>query len=623
MSDGHIQYRPEVDGLRAIAVLIVILFHANIPGLSGGFVGVDVFFVISGYLITSIILKQLRAGSFSFGEFYRRRARRILPALLVVLSTSAIAGWFLQDPYLFERLGQSLMAVTAFVSNILYWRTTNYFTAGLENPLLHTWSLAVEEQFYVLFPLALWLAWRFVPRWLLGLLLLCALTSLTVSQISVHKGRALAAFYLLPARAYELLIGAVLAAGSVHAILARSPVLRHGLGWLGIAGIVLAAVIYDANTPFPGLAALLPALATACVLCGAASDNGLGRLLSAKPMVKVGLLSYSAYLWHQPVFTFAHAAGATGSLIWSIGLIAVSLILAWTSWRFVETPFRDASRMHPKTAILIVVIGSLAVFVLGLSIWATQGAAGRFSAEQRKWWAYGNIELQSKYVVERFNALETRFAPDPGRRVLVIGDSQAQDFVNMMAEAGAWRDAQVRTIYIRAACQPVWVNEDIGKYIAAVDRYRCPDEPTMEKSRAMITEADTLVLAANWQLWSASRLAETIDKLDLRADQRLIVVGPKRFAVPDVRKLEAMNPDERARLRYSVEAERLRVNAILAEQTRGRAVFVDLIASLCQSGVCPWMTPDDELISYDGGHLTQDGARYARKRVFGHERGLD
>lgn len=266
MSDGHIQYRPEVDGLRAIAVLIVILFHANIPGLSGGFVGVDVFFVISGYLITSIILKQLRAGSFSFGEFYRRRARRILPALLVVLSTSAIAGWFLQDPYLFERLGQSLMAVTAFVSNILYWRTTNYFTAGLENPLLHTWSLAVEEQFYVLFPLALWLAWRFVPRWLLGLLLLCALTSLTVSQISVHKGRALAAFYLLPARAYELLIGAVLAAGSVHAILARSPVLRHGLGWLGIAGIVLAAVIYDANTPFPGLAALLPALATACAL---------------------------------------------------------------------------------------------------------------------------------------------------------------------------------------------------------------------------------------------------------------------------------------------------------------------------------------------------------------------
>ncbi|WP_312538379.1 acyltransferase family protein [Achromobacter mucicolens] len=234
MSDVHLKYRPEIDGLRAIAVLAVILFHAKIPGMAGGFVGVDIFFVISGYLITTIIARELDAGSFSFGSFYERRARRILPALLAVLIGTTISAWFLQGPYALVRLGQGLVAVTTFVSNIFFWNTTNYFTAGLDNPLLHTWSLSVEEQFYVLFPLLMIAIWHFARRSVVWVLLLCALASLAVSEAAVQTGRSLAAFYWLPTRAYELLIGSLAALSPLGTFLATRPNIRGVVGWLGL-----------------------------------------------------------------------------------------------------------------------------------------------------------------------------------------------------------------------------------------------------------------------------------------------------------------------------------------------------------------------------------------------------
>lgn len=212
----NFKYRPEIDGLRAIAVLPVILFHAGIPGFSGGFVGVDVFFVISGYLITGILLRELAAGDFSVVAFYERRIRRILPALFLVLWACVPLGWFLMDPYAFQRLGQGLLAVTMFVSNILFWRTTDYFTATLENPLLHTWSLGVEEQYYVFFPLFLWLVWKYGRGQLWLALTLVFLASLGISQWAVQTGRLVAAFYLIPSRAFELLLGSGVALAAFY-----------------------------------------------------------------------------------------------------------------------------------------------------------------------------------------------------------------------------------------------------------------------------------------------------------------------------------------------------------------------------------------------------------------------
>lgn len=616
MSDVHLKYRPEIDGLRAIAVLAVILFHAKIPGMDGGFVGVDIFFVISGYLITTIIARELDAGSFTFRGFYERRARRILPALLAVLVGTTVAAWFLQGPYALVRLGQGLVAVTTFVSNIFFWQTTNYFTAGLDNPLLHTWSLSVEEQFYVLFPLLMLATWRFARNSLVWVLLLCALASLAMSEISVQTGRSLAAFYWLPTRAYELLIGSIAAVAPIGPFLVSRPNVRSLVGWVGAAGVFGAILCFDSSVFFPGVSALIPAVGAAFVLLGATRTNLLGRILSVRPMVAIGLISYSAYLVHQPLFTFAHILrpgfGVRGGLI----LTGLALVLGWISWRVVELPFRDRAKFKTQPAMWTAGLGSLAVFGLGVALWITQGAVVRHNEEQKRWQEYDNIEAQTPYVIQRFNAIEKDFDELAKRRILVIGDSQAQDFVNMAVEAGSWKNDELRTIYVPAQCQIVWTDDDISAHIPAVARHMCANARSLKQSTAQIGKADVVFLVANWHMWSASRLRETIERLHLRADQRLFVVGPKEFAAPNIRNMMRLTPEERAKVRHEPGASWYDINKTLQDGVAGFGTFVDVFGTVCSKNGCPTVTPDDELISYDRIHLTKGGARYLGPILF-------
>ncbi|KXJ62654.1 hypothetical protein AXY46_04430 [Achromobacter xylosoxidans] len=616
MSDVHLKYRPEIDGLRAIAVLAVILFHAKIPGMAGGFVGVDIFFVISGFLITTIIARELDAGSFSFGSFYERRARRILPALLAVLIGTTIAASFLQGPYALVRLGQGLVAVTTFVSNIFFWNTTNYFTAGLDNPLLHTWSLSVEEQFYVLFPLLMIAIWRFARRSVVWVLLICALASLAVSEAAVQTGRSLAAFYWLPTRAYELLIGSLAALSPLGTFLATRPNIRGVVGWLGAAGVFGAILTFDSSVFFPGLSALIPAVGSAFVLLGATRTNSLGRILSVRPLVWVGLISYSAYLVHQPLFTFAHIIrpgfGIRGSLI----LTGLALVLGWISWRVVEMPFRDRAKFKTRPAMWTLGLGSLAVFGIGMALWVWQGAIVRHNEEQKRWQEYDNVQAQTPYVITRFNALEKDFDEVGKRRVLVIGDSQAQDFVNMAAEAGAWKSDEVRTIYVPAQCQIVWTDDDVSAHIPAAERHMCANARSLKKSTVQVAKADVIFLVANWHLWSASRLRETIQRMNLRSDQRLFVAGTKEFAPPDIRNMMRMTAKQRAEVRSFPNAGHLELGRTLQEGVAGLGTYVDFFNSVCADRGCPAVTPDDELISYDRIHLTEGGARYLGPILF-------
>ncbi|MCH8685927.1 acyltransferase family protein [Pedomonas mirosovicensis] len=331
-------YRPEIDGLRAVAVIPVILFHAGLSLFSGGFAGVDVFFVISGYLITSIIINELEEGRFSIVRFYERRARRILPALFVVMLCCIpfAAAWML--PWQFKDFAQSLIAVTLFSSNILFWREDDYFaTAAEEKPLLHTWSLAVEEQYYLLFPLLLALLWRFGRRPVFGVIALLAGASLLLSEYgSRHWGSA--NFYLAHTRAWELLIGSICAFLQFRQPQRRS----NGLSALGLGLILFAIFRYDETTPFPSVYALAPTLGTALVILYGAGGTWAGRLLATRPFVGIGLISYSAYLWHQPLLAFARIYSLkTPPIEMMLALSAASLVLAYLSWKYVETPFRN------------------------------------------------------------------------------------------------------------------------------------------------------------------------------------------------------------------------------------------------------------------------------------------
>lgn len=332
-------YRPDIDGLRAVAVLAVVLFHAGMPGLGGGFVGVDIFFVISGYLITGNVAREIEAGRFTIAGFYVRRARRIVPALAVMLAATAIAAAVWLTPADMARFGISLVAAALSVSNIHFWSEAGYFdVAAGQKPLLHTWSLSVEEQFYLLLPLGLVLLARrrigFAP-----VLASVAVASLAISILSVRFAPT-AGFFLLPSRIWELLFGSLLSLGALPVAKSRAP--REAMAVAGLAAILVALLAFDPSTPFPGAAALLPCLG-AGFLIAAGESGGLtlvGRLLSLRPMVVVGLISYSLYLWHWPLIVLASYRFGPSTALSIAAVVAASLVLAALSWRFVEQPFR-------------------------------------------------------------------------------------------------------------------------------------------------------------------------------------------------------------------------------------------------------------------------------------------
>lgn len=339
-------HRNEIDGLRAIAVLPVIFFHAEFPGFSGGFVGVDVFFVISGFLITRIILDELLSGNFSLLSFYERRARRILPALFVVMATTFAISWFVLLPFDFKALAKSAWAVVFFLSNFFFWLDSGYWSTDAQLlPLLHTWSLAIEEQFYLFFPLLLMLLVKLAHRdnrhiklAAFGLLLTSLLTAEWMSRTNPD-----AAFFLLPFRGWELLLGALVAVYHFDANKATLTSRQNEAGsLLGLALIVFSVATYDRTTPFPGLYALAPTLGAALIILCARQGTLVGRLLSTPIFVGIGLISYSAYLWHHPLFALArHNSLEDLSAPTYLGLCAATLLLAYLSWRFVEQPFRQ------------------------------------------------------------------------------------------------------------------------------------------------------------------------------------------------------------------------------------------------------------------------------------------
>jgi peptidoglycan/LPS O-acetylase OafA/YrhL len=360
-----LKYRAEIDGLRALAVVPVILFHAGFELFSGGFVGVDVFFVISGYLITTILIEDIENKRFSIVNFYERRARRILPALFFVMLVCIPFAWMWMIPSQMKDFSQSLVAVSLFASNILFWRESGYFDAAAEEkPLLHTWSLAVEEQYYVLFPIFLILAWRFGKNRVFWMIVVMAAISLMLSEWG-WRNKATANFYLAPTRAWELF------AGSIAAFIVQKQGVQKNnlLALIGLAAIIFSIFFYDENTPFPSVYALIPVLGVVLLVLYADKESIAAKLLGTRGFVGIGLISYSAYLWHQPLFAFARIRSTEHpSLLFMSVLSFSSLILAWFSWRYIERPFRDkhtVNRTHIFGASLTLLASFSVIGALG------------------------------------------------------------------------------------------------------------------------------------------------------------------------------------------------------------------------------------------------------------------
>ncbi len=365
---SKLHYRPEIDGLRALAILSVAFFHAEM-GFDGGYAGVDIFFVISGFLITSILYKDAGSGQASLAHFWERRVRRIFPALTVVLLFCLIAGYFLYFPANLIELGQQVRAQSVFASNVLFYLQSGYFDSSSElKVLLHTWSLAIEEQFYLFFPIVFFTLYRLKKDYLFPVLAVFAAISLGVSVYWIEKNANDAAFYLLPARAWELMVGALIAL--YRPVKPMPQKWAEGLGIAGLIAILYTVIAYDNGTDFPGLAALLPTLGAGAIIL--ASANGpirVARWLSCRPLVFIGLISYSWYLWHWPVISFfRYLPGIKFNALTGLVCLIISFGFAYLSWRYIERPFRKEGG----------VMGRKALFACALAILASCAAIGHY-----------------------------------------------------------------------------------------------------------------------------------------------------------------------------------------------------------------------------------------------------
>ena len=639
------RYRSEIDGLRAIAVIPVILFHAGFTFFSGGFVGVDIFFVISGFLITKIILLELKNESFSILKFYERRARRILPALFLVLLACLPAAWLILLPSDMWNFSQTMVTVSGFYSNIFFWKTSGYFESAAElKPLLHTWSLAVEEQYYVLFPIFLLIAWRFGQRAILFILLIVGCVSLALAQWG-SVANPDAAFYLLPTRGWELLIGAFVAFyDSAENKLVLTNRQNQILSAIGLGLLLFALFVFDKHTPFPSVYALVPTVGAALIILSATQETVVGKLLGSKVFVGIGLISYSAYLWHQPLLAFArHASFDQPSRSVYALLVAASLILAYFTWKYIEAPFRNREKVSRNTIFVFAVVGSLTVAAIGQYGKLDHGHQNRFGLAQRAmleyfsnsypdWQYFKKVNWYSKFRIEcdffdiskewsghptqeRKSIAPSCYTRDPAKKhaVFLWGDSHAQHFYIGLKNniPDDWQIMQVAS----SACRPsLKFDKDSRNY--------CPYSNYFAYQTILDTKPDVVIIGQDGG-HNLAFMREMTERLT-RAG-----VGKVVFAGPSPHWLKGGLPSVVA---YKFKGEPPRYSTVGLDQSvrehdallkhdfpqTSNARYVSLFDYFCRADGCLIYYGDDVkagITTYDYGHLATPASDQFAKDV--------
>ncbi len=641
---GRILYRPDIDGLRAISVLAVILFHGAVPGFAGGYVGVDVFFVISGYLITQVLMASPeRSLGGRLREFYVRRCRRILPALIVMLLVTVPFACWLFLPSDLARFGTLLGATSVFAGNVIAWRSGGYFDLHPFNPLAHLWSLAVEEQFYIVFPLVFLTSGKARRGRQVTLIAGCALASFALCVWASYT-HPRANFFLAPTRAWELLLGSLVALG-----LGRS-LSTHPLRGV-VAGAALLALLgcmigYDGGLPYPGLHALVPCASAALLLAtGAGAQRPrVGRWLATPALVSVGLVSYSLYLWHLPVLAF----GAYYNILpleprHLVVLLASIFVLAAVTWRYVEAPIRGRAVLASDARFLAAAgAATLTVAAVGVLIWLSGGLVGRSDTADAR--LGGTVErLRSDAVAcarrtlsDIANGSLCTFGPVSGatRDVVVWGDSHAIALLPAYEQIAAARNVRVHAAVL-SACRPLLaagITHDkparpiCGDFAKAVVDALDKINPALVILNAYWTYRDGAIDAArdvgadgDARAFEAA-FAETLKAIGAR--RKVCVIGdvpalkyrmPYAYAMARKRGIDPgfiALPSEEANRQLG------RVNAYFEElRQRDALIFVDSKKALCAGPTCALLSADGQSLYRDDNHLSVAGAEFLRPSV--------
>jgi len=616
-------YRKEIDGLRAFAVLSVMLFHADFKYFSGGFVGVDIFFVISGYLITAIIVSEKKSGSFGLVDFYERRIRRILPALFVVMLVSVIFGWLWLLPREFIEFSESLKYVSLFTSNIFFNKEVNYFDPSTElKPLLHTWSLAVEEQYYLIFPIMIIGLWKAGHRWIFKFFIFIFLASLFYSHYKIGI-KPKAAFYLLPSRFWEILAGAIVALYLINSnVEKRYLVFSDFFSILGLLFIGYSIIAFTSGTPFPGFYALIPISGAVLIIIFATEHTIVGRLLGFKPIVSIGILSYGAYLWHQPLFAFCKLLNSNDMSKFSmVFLILLSFGLAYISWKYVEKPFRNKELFNQKYIFTCCLI--FTIFFVGLSFIGQSSKLNKFRYTDEEL-LIANLTMPENvaYVNKRFDELRNaNFTNTDSRsKILIIGDSYAQDLINAIFEVGYNKNIQLSTRHIPKECGNLFLSgKTFENNISLENRLgKCNGLGIYEdaKLRKIMLDADEVWFASAWQEWQIPLLSVSVLNTKYFTKKPVKVFGRKNLGHINLRSLLDSPADLRYRKINEVPLWQIKINEDM-RLSLSKEVFIDVQSLLCGDveNYCAIFTTEKKLKTFDGTHLTPNGARYYGQKL--------
>lgn len=652
----HPTYRPDIDGLRAVAILSVVIFHAFPARFRGGFIGVDIFFVISGFLISSIIFRSLSNGNFSFVEFYAHRIRRIFPALILVMATSLVFGWFVLLPDEYKQLGKHVAAGAGFLQNVVLLNEAGYFDNESElKPMMHLWSLAIEEQFYLAYPLIVWGAWKLGLNAMI-LVAVLGLFSFTGNAIGVSKD-AVSTFFLPQTRVWELLAGSALAYlylfkrqqmvdrltslvfypsffKRLQPIANREATLNNFLSVLGLLLIVVAMLGLHKEQAFPGWRALAP-VTGAFLLVMAGPHAWINRkILSNKLMVFIGLISYPLYLWHWPILSFARIVESeTLSAAFRAAIVLMSFFLAWLTYQLIEKPVRFASKPGIKSAALAV----LMVFVgyMGFNTYFKDGYESRseFAAatEELNLAKYlAKLKENKKHIAEleddRQSAIRAPYChmnddkqtfeefkkeiekcmllDDNKKNVLIIGDSHAADVYAAVASAYENYNFLQAT---GAGCAP---DSKSG---------RCHELLDYAIEFAGKAKLEAVILAARWKPINYDRLFSRINNLR-KLGNNVFLVGPPKTYVSDVHRfIGRRRPGQDLNflsIKFSDQDNEERNRDLSAFAQANQIPYIDRINIYChKDGSCPLINDDGDLLTADYGHLLRIGAHYLGQRL--------
>lgn len=609
-------YRWDIQGLRAIAVLAVVIFHINPKLLSGGYIGVDVFFVISGYLIMGIIWRDLESGDFSLTSFYARRMRRLFPALFVMVAISSLGAYFILLPNENIDFNKSLIATLFNISNFYFYLEADYFNDMMEfAPLLHTWSLSVEEQFYLLSPMVLIYIFTKQKAKILLILVALFILFLLLSQIAIYYDKSFA-FFASPTRFFQFILGGVVAISLQKNLLSKTK--NDFMGAVGLLMIMLSLYFYDKSTVFPGVNALFPSMGTALILFSGQNSRYISWLLSNRIFKLIGNASYSIYLWHWPLIVFYKLEFSPSlSRVEQLGLFLGSLVIGYLSWKYIEQTTRKNSQTNLKSIYTVIAISFalsamafLVIYKISIDSLAYKNRAYKYLEYNASKFRSGECFLTSEYDgIEFFNKSRCVTHTKNKKNYLLIGDSHAAHFYSALEELK--KEGETITQITASGCHPTLPYSGVKR---CQDLFKWAFEELVVEKRF-----ETIILSAHWKYPEKESLLKSINYLKKYTNHIIVLGANMEYLQSLPRLLIALPKEGKTDMIYKTAGRYQDVSSVdyyMKSYLKLDGVrYISILHILCDQESCRTITDDGTPINFDSSHLTHKGALYIMQEI--------